>query len=64
MPQIPDPEWVDPEDGSEAPLIDEWTAMEWAKLVLRSFLSRTVGRWENKVENDAVVIPLDPDIAT
>jgi len=22
MPQIPDPEWVDPGDGSEAPLVD------------------------------------------
>ena len=32
MPQIPDPAWRDPEDGTKAPMIDKYpTAKAWAE---------------------------------
>ena len=64
IPQIDDPDWVDPEDGSGAPQVDEFTSMEWAKNRLRNWLAKTTRRWENKIAKDAADVPLDPDIAT
>ena len=53
VPQIPDPEWVDPGDGSEAPLVNEFTDGQWAKEALRRKVIRDVRRWEHKVATDA-----------
>jgi len=49
IPQIPDPEWVDPGDGSEAPIVNEFTDSQWAKEALRRKIIRDVRRWERKV---------------
>jgi len=62
IPQIPDPDFVgDPED---APLIDEFTAVQWGKILLIRYLIKTVRRWENKVAQDAAAVAEDPNIAT
>lgn len=62
IPQIPDPAW----EGVpfDAPIIDEFTSLQWAKIILRGWLAQTTHRWENKVAKDAAAVPLDPDIAT
>ncbi len=61
IPQIPDPEYVgDP----PIPTVDEYTALEWAKMFIIKGLARTTRRWEDKQAKDAVSIPEDPSIAT
>ena len=46
IPQIPDPEWKDPKDGSQAPMIPEFTNGQWAREVVRRFIIQQVARWE------------------
>ena len=53
VPQIPDPNWVDPGDGSQAPMVNEFTNNQWAKEALRRKVIRDVRRWEHKVATDA-----------
>lgn len=61
IPQIPDPEWVDPGDGSEAPMVDEFTGSQWAKEALRRLVRRDVARWERKVAGAAAVGAITED---
>jgi hypothetical protein len=51
IPQIPDPGWVDPEDGTEAPLIDEYTEKQWLRLQLRDFINGTVREGESRLRH-------------
>ncbi len=53
VPQIPDPDWVDPGDGSEPPMVNEFTDNQWAKEALRRLVIRDVRRWEHKVATAA-----------
>ena len=62
IPQIPDPEWVDPGDGSEAPLVDEFTAAQWAKERPRRWVRDQVARWEQKVGKAAILFSPDDTI--
>ncbi len=64
IPQIPDPEWVDPEDGSAAPLMDEFTDIQWAKKKLIGFLVQSKYRWQKKQETLTSTVVEDPDLAT
>ena len=52
IPTIADPEWEDPEDGSFAPLINEFTDNEWAKEALRRYTIDVVHRFEKKEAKD------------
>ena len=61
IPQIPDPEWVDPEDGSEAPMVDEFGPGAWAKEAIRRLVKRDVARWERKVAAAAAVDAITED---
>jgi hypothetical protein len=42
IPQIPDPAWIDPGDGSEAPLIDEYTSKQWIKKLIVRYITSLV----------------------
>jgi len=55
MPQIDDPEWIDPEDGSSAPKIDEFTDKVWIKkCIINHFIRDIVLAYErNKAAEDA-----------
>lgn len=53
VPTIPDPDWIDPGDGSEAPMVPEFTDGQWAKEAVRRKVIRDVRRWEHKVATDA-----------
>jgi hypothetical protein len=46
IPQIPDPTWIDPDDGSEAPLIDEFTQKQWFKILITRYLKSLVQQVE------------------
>jgi len=62
MLQIPDPGFGgNPED---APLVDQYTSIEWAEIQLKRHLAQITNRWENKVAKDAARVPFDPNIAT
>lgn len=61
VPQIPDPAWVDPGDGSEAPMVDEFTPNQWAKEALRRLVKRDVRRWEQKVAGAAATGAITED---
>jgi hypothetical protein len=54
MPKIPDPEWIDPGDGSEAPLIDKYTEEEFLKYHLADYLERQTERYSKKQNIDLV----------
>lgn len=47
IPRISDPSWVDPEDGSKAPIINEFTDNQWAKESIRRWVIKQVRRWEH-----------------
>lgn len=48
IPQIDDPNWIDPGDGSEAPKVDRYTKEEWLSAYLEGYLEKTVRRYEKK----------------
>ena len=60
IPLVPDPEWVDPEDGSEAPMIAEFTAAQWFKEFLRRQVAKQLRRGEAAINRDDFV-PSDVD---
>ena len=62
IPMIEDPEWVDPGDGSTAPMIPEFTDNEWAKEAVRRWIRNQVARWEQKVAKDAIIYAPEDDI--
>lgn len=52
---IPDPEWVDPEDGSMAPQIPEFTAEEWGDEIIWAYLWKLYRKGKNIIrDRDAV----------
>ncbi len=42
IPQIPDPNWVNPEDGTSAPLVDKYTGAQWAREFIRRWLIENI----------------------
>ena len=56
IPQILDPEWVDPKDGTTVPLIDEYTGAQWAKEFIRRWLIQNI---KNKRESLAAKAAMD-----
>ena len=50
---IPDPEWIDPEDGSEAPLINKYTDAEWIREYVRQHLKGQIERGYNVLHRNA-----------
>lgn len=58
---IPDPNWVDPGDGSSAPQIAKYTDSEWLKEVIRRWIAQQVRRGESKIAKDAAQSALTND---
>ena len=50
---IPDPEWINPEDGSEAPLINKYTDAEWIREYVRQHLKGQIERGYNVLHRNA-----------
>lgn len=61
VPTIPDPEWEDPGDGSEAPMVPEFSGGQWAKEAMRRLVIRDVRRWEQKVASAAAAGAISDD---
>ena len=54
IPQIPDPEWIDPGDGSTAPMVDAFSENDWMKESIRRWIISQVKRYERwEAANDA-----------
>ena len=53
---IPDPEWVDPEDGSEAPRIAKYTNKQWAEAYLAEKLEKLMSRGRTLMARNAINI--------
>lgn len=62
--QISDPKWVDPKDGSQAPMVPEFTDGQWAKESVRRWIRNQVARYEQKVVKDAIAFSPEDDIVT
>lgn len=45
IPQISDPEWEDPQDGSTAPMVPEFTQNQWARECIRRWVITQVARY-------------------
>lgn len=54
IPKIPDPDWIDPEDGTEAPLINQYTSKKWLKLKIRQYIKGVVIQGENRIGHKSV----------
>ena len=54
IPKIIDPEWVDPGDGSEASMVNEFTDNEWTKECIRQYAINQVKRWEDYRDKKAI----------
>jgi hypothetical protein len=64
VPQVTDPEWVDPGDGSAAPMVDQFTPAQWAKEFIRRQIVNIDYRYRKKVEREASLIVSDDELAT
>ena len=62
IPQIPDPEWVDPEDGSTAPMVPEYTSEQWLEVRLRQWLRDTIARVEQSQARRKIKFTPDPKV--
>lgn len=51
IPQIPDPDWIDPKDGSIAPEIDQYTPKTWIRICICDFIKGTVLEGENRLRH-------------
>lgn len=61
-PMIPDPKWVDPEDGSEAPQVQKYaTNKEWVQAYLANHLYQQVRRGKQMIDREADAIA-DTDV--
>ena len=56
----PIPMIEDPENPDEQ--IPEYTENQWAKMCVLQFVRRSVQRYEQKLANEAAVVPIDPTI--
>jgi len=61
---VPDPRWVDPDDGSEAPQIPKYTTKEWVEEKLRRLLVRDIRRGLQMISNETAQVAVDDDMAT
>ena len=59
---IPDPEWVDPEDGSEAPQIARWSTKQWVEEKIRRIIVRDIHRGLQKTANEEARLETDKTI--
>lgn len=48
---IPDPEWVDPEDGSTAPKVLEFTDAEWADEIVWAYLKKLYKKGRDRIRD-------------
>lgn len=62
MPQIPDPNWLDPGDGTEAPLVNEFTDKQWAKIAWIRHWIEQEGRYREVMGKNAVKKTLDNNL--
>ena len=60
VPTIPDPNWVDSEDGTPHPQVNEYTDLEWFAEVLEQGYRLIYNRGKSQLAQEAKV--LDPDI--
>ena len=59
---IADPDWVDPEDGSEAPQIAKYTNAEWVKEQVRRIIIRDVRRGLQMIATQNAQVAVDNDM--
>ena len=59
---IPDPEWVDPDDGSVAPEVEKYTNNQWVNEKIRSIVVRDIRRGLQKLANQAAQVANDDDL--
>ena len=52
---IPDPEWVDPEDGTSAPQIAKYTDAQWIRDHILRYIKGQIQRGKNAKLRDAIV---------
>ena len=64
IPKIDDPDWIDPEDGTTAPMIDEFTDNQWAKEAWRRYIIAQVKRYEIFKAKEAVDIQADDTLVS
>ena len=60
---IADPEWVDPEDGSEAPQVAKYTTKGWVTEKVRRIIIRDVRRGLQSIQNQQNQVEEDNDLA-
>jgi len=61
---IPDPKWIDPKDGSEAPQIPRYTDREWVKEQVRRLIVRDIHRGLQMKANQAAAVARDDSMIT
>ena len=59
VPQIPDPAWVDPEDGTQAPLIDKYSELQHFANVLAQDWRMIYKAGKKRLSNDASAVDDD-----
>ena len=59
-----DPDWVDPEDGSEVAQIPKYTTKQWVNEKMRRLFVRDVRRGLQMIDNEDSIIEEDEGMAT
>jgi len=64
IPKIPDPNWVDPKDGTGALMINEFTDNQWAKEAIRRWIITECRERLIRDAKDAVDVSADNNLIT
>ena len=60
----PDPDWVDPQDGSEAPQIAKYSNSAWVREQVRRLIVRDVRRGLQMAANEEAQVAADDDLVS
>ena len=63
IPEIPDPAWVNPNDGSMPPMIPKFTDDDWPRECIRMWIVAQVARYEQLKAQQAIKFQLDDALA-
>ena len=64
IPQVADPKWIDPEDGSSAPVVNEYTELEWLEEYTKRHLRKEYARGRHARRKDEIAYEENDTIVT
>jgi len=58
----PDPKWVDPKDGTEAPQVAKYTDAQWFKEKVKRLIARDINRGLQMIAKEQTEFSVDDEV--